>query len=89
MIRRDGFRVSRGEIFAEAVSIAAPYFDHTRRVTGSIAVFAPEARVTDDWIARMAKRIIAAAAELSNALGYTSSTEATSRRMSRGISNSR
>jgi IclR family transcriptional regulator, acetate operon repressor len=88
-IRRDGFRVSRGEVFAGAVSIAAPYFAHMRRVTGSIAMFAPEARVTDDWVARMTKRIVAAAAELSNALGYTPSTEATLQPMSRAIGNSR
>jgi DNA-binding IclR family transcriptional regulator len=69
-IRRDGFRISRGEVFAGAVSVAAPYFDHAHRVAGSIAVFAPEVRVTDDWIARMTKRIVAAAAEVSAALGH-------------------
>ena len=68
-VRRDGFRVSRGEVFAGAVSIAAPYFDHTHRVAGSIAIFAPEARVTKDWTARMTKSVVAAAAELSSALG--------------------
>ena len=68
-VRRDGFRVSRGEVFAGAVFIAAPYFDHTHRVAGSIAIFAPEARVTKDWTARMTKSVVAAAAELSSALG--------------------
>jgi IclR family transcriptional regulator, acetate operon repressor len=73
-IRRDGFRVSRGEVFAGAVSIAAPYFDHARRVCGSIAVYGPDARVTEDWVARMTKRVVAGAAELSAALGYNPSS---------------
>ena len=68
-VRRDGFRVGRGEVFAGAVSIAAPYFDHTHRVAGLIAIFAPEARVTKDWTARMTKSVVAAAAEVSSALG--------------------
>jgi IclR family transcriptional regulator, acetate operon repressor len=76
-VRRDKFRISRGEVFAGAVSIASPFFDHTRRVAGSIAVFAPEARVTEDWIARMTKRCVGAAAELSAALGFSPSGDTT------------
>jgi DNA-binding IclR family transcriptional regulator len=72
-VRRDGFRISRGEVFTGAVSIAAPYFDHTHAVAGSIAVYAPEARVTDDWAGWMTRRIMAGAAELSAALGHKSS----------------
>jgi IclR family transcriptional regulator, acetate operon repressor len=68
--RRDGFRISRGEIFAGAIAIAAPYFDHAKRVVGSIGVFAPEVRVTKEWIERTAERVTAAAADLSSALGY-------------------
>jgi IclR family transcriptional regulator, acetate operon repressor len=73
-VRRDGFRVSRAEVFAGAVAIAAPFFDHTRRVCGSIAVYGPDARVTEDWVTRMTKRIAAGAAELSTALGYNLSS---------------
>jgi len=69
-VRRDKFRISRGEVFAGAVSIAAPYFDHMHRVAGSIAVQAPEARATDAWMARMTKRVVAASADVSVALGY-------------------
>jgi IclR family transcriptional regulator, acetate operon repressor len=71
-VRRTGFRISRGEVFAGAVSIAAPYFDHTHQVAGSIAVYAPEARVTEDWVALMTKRVLAGTAELSAALGHKS-----------------
>jgi DNA-binding IclR family transcriptional regulator len=82
-IRRNGFGVSRGEVFAGAVSIAAPYFDHMHRVSGSIAVYGPDARVTEDWVARMTKRIVAGAAELSAALGHNSSGIAAPQPMSR------
>jgi DNA-binding IclR family transcriptional regulator len=69
-IKRDGFRISRGEIFAGTIAIAAPYFDHAKCVVGSIGVFAPEARVTQGWVERTTMRVTAAAAELSFALGY-------------------
>jgi DNA-binding IclR family transcriptional regulator len=82
-IRRDRFRISRGEVFAGAVSLAAPYFDHTQRVAGSIGVFAPEVRVTDDWIARTTKRVVAAASELSAAMGYGSSGDGRPKSMPR------
>jgi len=82
-IRRDGFRISRGEVFAGAVAIAAPYFDHTHSVAGSVAVAAPEVRVTDDWVARMTKRIARSAAELSAVLGCKPSAKPVGRPMSR------
>jgi IclR family transcriptional regulator, acetate operon repressor len=81
-VRRDKFRISRGEVFAGAVSIAAPYFDHLCAVAGSIGIFAPEARVTEDWVGRTTKRVIGASAELSAALGYDSSGDARPKLMS-------
>jgi len=71
-VRRDGYRISRGEVLTGAISIAAPYFDHTHAVAGSIAVQAPEARVTENWVAATVKGVTAAAAELSAALGHKS-----------------
>ena len=73
-IRRDGYRVSRSEVHAGAVSVSAPYFDHMHRILGAIAVYGPEVRVTDELVARMTKRVLAATAELSDALGDKSST---------------
>jgi DNA-binding IclR family transcriptional regulator len=69
-IRRDKFKVSRGEVMIGAVSIAAPYFDHTSRVVGSIAVVGPEARLTEDWITKTARRVAGCAVELSAVLGH-------------------
>jgi len=71
-IRRDKVRVSRSEIFDGAVGIAAPYFDNTNRVVGSIIVFGPDIRFNDDRIAKVRKRVMESAAELSRELGQTS-----------------
>jgi IclR family transcriptional regulator, acetate operon repressor len=70
-VRKDGFALSRGEIVVGAVAIAAPFFDRSGCVAGSIRVAGPEARVDEDWIARSAKLLVASASELSVALGST------------------
>jgi IclR family acetate operon transcriptional repressor len=72
-IRRDGFRISRGEVIPGATSVAAPFFDHTHAIAGAIAVYAPDARADNDRVAWMTRPVVAAAAELSAALGHKSS----------------
>jgi DNA-binding IclR family transcriptional regulator len=71
-IRKDKVRVSRSEIFDGAVGIAAPYFDNANRVVGSIIVFGPDIRFSEDGIAKVAKSVVESAAELSAALGQVS-----------------
>jgi IclR family transcriptional regulator, acetate operon repressor len=68
-IRRDGFAISRAEVFAGAVAIAAPYFDRDKRVSGSIGVFGPQARLDDNWERSAIRLVVQGAAELSAALG--------------------
>jgi IclR family acetate operon transcriptional repressor len=68
-IRRDGFAVSRAEVFAGAVAIAAPYFDRDKRVAGSIGVFGPQARLDGSWERNAIRLVVDGAAELSSALG--------------------
>jgi DNA-binding IclR family transcriptional regulator len=70
-VRKEGLAVSRGEIFVGAIAIAAPYFDHTHRVAGSIGVFGPQARLDEQWVARTTRSIAKCAAELSTLLGHT------------------
>ncbi len=70
--RKDGFFVSRGEVFVGAIAIAAPYFDHTHRVAGSVGVFGPEARLDERWIVKTASSVAKSAAELSAASGHVS-----------------
>jgi len=71
-IRGDKFRVSRSEIFDGAVGIAAPYFDNSNCVVGSITVFGPELRFDEERIAKVTKHVLESAAELSSALGQAS-----------------
>jgi DNA-binding IclR family transcriptional regulator len=70
-IRRDKFWVARSEIFAGAIGVAAPYFDHSNRVVGSIIVFGPEVRFSEARIAETTKLVVAAAKELSAELGQS------------------
>jgi len=70
-IRRDKFWVSRSEIFAGAIGIAAPYFDHSNRVVGAVIVYGPEVRFTEARIAETTKLVVAAAGDLSAALGQS------------------
>jgi IclR family transcriptional regulator, acetate operon repressor len=69
-VRKDGFFISRGEVFVGAIAIAAPYFDHTGQVAGSIGVFGPQARLDKEWSAQTASSVAKSAAELSAASGH-------------------
>src|SRR5262249_28079965 len=69
-IRADGFAISRSEVFAGAVAIAAPYFDHSRSVAGSIGVFGPQARLDQVWEDEATRLVMQGAADLSAALGH-------------------
>jgi DNA-binding IclR family transcriptional regulator len=61
-----------------AIAIAAPYFDHTGSVAGSIGVFGPEARLDKPWVAKTTSSIVKSAAELSAAAGHIASARKTS-----------
>ena len=71
-IAEEGFWVSRAEIFDGGIGIAAPYFDHSKRVMGSIIVFGPAIRFSEERIASTTRLVVEAAAELSVALGHSS-----------------
>jgi DNA-binding IclR family transcriptional regulator len=75
-IRKSKFWVARSEIFSGAVGIAAPYFDHTDQVAGSIIVFGPQVRFNEAQITSTTRLVVGGAAELSSALGNTSSRHA-------------
>ncbi len=74
-IRKEGIAISRGEVFVGAIAIAAPYFDHARRVAGSIGVFGPQARLDEQWVTKTGRSVLAAAEQLSATLGHASSPE--------------
>ncbi len=75
-IVKEGFWVSRAEIFDGGIGIAAPYFDHSKRVMGSIIVFGPTVRFSEERIATTTRLVVEAAAELSAALGHTPTRQA-------------
>lgn len=70
----EGYFVSRGEVFVGAIAVAAPYFDHTGKVAGSIGVFGPEARLDKRWVVKTASSVVKSAAELSVASGHLASS---------------
>ncbi len=69
VIRRDGSCTSSGEIIAGAIAIAAPVFDADGKITASICVFGPEARLTGDHRSYCLKQVRAAAEGVSTAMG--------------------
>lgn len=66
--RRNGYAVSHGAIFKGAASIAAPVFDQTGEVFGSLGAFGPSARMTEH-LDETIVLVRAAAAALSARLG--------------------
>lgn len=69
-IRRDGVVVSRdGTAAPDAIEIAAPFFDTTGQVRGSIGVIAPEFRLADRQLRSVAALVRREASALSRLLG--------------------
>jgi DNA-binding IclR family transcriptional regulator len=69
-IRADGHCVSEGEIIAGAVAIAAPVFERTGRVVGSVCLFGPAARLSGTRRATCLASVRATATHVSTALGF-------------------
>jgi len=68
--KRNGYTISRGEIFVGAVAVSSPYFDHRGSVVGSIGLYGPSARVSDDKIAEFATLVGEAGQKISSLLGF-------------------
>lgn len=72
-IRANGYWVAHSEIFAGAIGIAAPYFDSSSRVAGSLIAFGPEVRFDKERIRSVTQQVVASASDLSAAIGHMSS----------------
>jgi DNA-binding IclR family transcriptional regulator len=70
-IRKDGFCIARGEVIRGVVAVAAPYFNSSGSVAGAIVVFGPEVRMTSDRTKQVIRDVVAAAAEISSAMGQS------------------
>ena len=68
-IRRRGYAVSRNELLPGAVAVAAPFFDGSGEVAGSIAIYGPAVRLHEPQIESCAALLMAEAKALSKALG--------------------
>ena len=68
-IRRQGYAVSRGEVVTEALSLAAPVYDHDSRVVSAIQIGGPSQRLTPDKWPEMISKLLKSAGRLSLLLG--------------------
>lgn len=68
-VRKLGYAVSRNELLQGAVAVAAPFFDGSGQVAGSIAIYGPAVRLHEPQIASCAALLMAEAKTLSKALG--------------------
>lgn len=69
-VRERGYAISRGQLAAGAVGIAAPVLDHEGRVIGVIVVTTPEARILEGVEpSRIGEAVMERARELSLQLG--------------------
>lgn len=74
-IRARGYAVSAGERQADAASVAAPVLGLSGEVIGAISVCGPRYRVTTDFAERIAPQITAAAAQISQRMGWRGLTQ--------------
>jgi len=69
-IRKRGFAISRNELIDGAVAIAAPFFDASGQVAGSLGVFGPGVRLKERRVSELVNLLRAEAEALSAALGH-------------------
>lgn len=71
-IRRAGLHITRGEVDAGRVGIAAPVFGRDRTVIGSITMAIPENEATPQFVANTSALVQAAAREINAGLQFLS-----------------
>ncbi len=67
--QRHGYATSRGEIFVGTVAVSAPYFDHRGEVVGSVGLYGPGARISDQKLLDFSKLVRKAGHQISALLG--------------------
>lgn len=68
--RKNGYAISHSELENHTSAIAAPIFNHHGKVVAGISIAGIEAHYQNDRIPDLAAKVIAAAQEISNRLGY-------------------
>jgi DNA-binding IclR family transcriptional regulator len=74
--KANGYAISRGEIFVGAVAVSSPYYDHRGSVVGSVGLYGPNARVSDDKVVEFGKLVCEAGRKISALLGFQDGTKA-------------
>ena len=69
-VRSDGHATSRDELIQGAVAISAPFFESSGRVVGSLGLFGPSARLSEEVVKSYAALVQEEARALSAALGF-------------------
>jgi DNA-binding IclR family transcriptional regulator len=70
LARRHGYATSRSEIFVGTVAVSAPYFDQRGQVVGSVGLYGPNARISDQKLIEYSKLVRKAGRQISVLLGY-------------------
>jgi IclR family acetate operon transcriptional repressor len=68
-VRRRGFAISKDELIQGAVALAAPFFNGTDQVAGSLGIFGPSVRLAAPQTERLGNLLVREAQKLSTALG--------------------
>ena len=68
-IRTTGHAVSREELIAGAVAMAAPVFAAGRQVVGALAVYGPSVRIDEKKMQRILQRLLKASEQVSRGIG--------------------
>lgn len=68
-VRAAGHAVSREELIAGAVAMAAPVFSTGGRVVGSLAVYGPSVRIDEAKVQRILQRLVRASTQVSRSIG--------------------
>lgn len=70
-IRSRGYCVSRGEYLPETGAVGAPVFDRRGAAVAGVSVSGVISRLDDERLPELISAVLASAAEISRALGYT------------------
>jgi len=69
-VRERGYATSYHELIEGAVAVAMPFFDGANHVAGSLCIFGPSARVTEQKVSHFVTALKRDTAKLSRTLGY-------------------
>ncbi|MBR0799337.1 IclR family transcriptional regulator [Bradyrhizobium jicamae] len=79
--RRHGYATSHGEIFAGAVAVSAPCFDHRGSVVGSVGLYGPSARIDEQKLLEYSKLVREAGRRISVLSGFQDGEPSATRRV--------